>query len=75
MRVNVTSKIYLLDSFQDFTKAVLVVDVCLVILFATFLLVAKTIFMICLFTFLQPSGNQIFSLCTGLLTEVVPLFP
>lgn len=70
-----TSKIYPLDSFQDFTKAVLVVNICLVILFATLLLVAEPIFMVCLFTFLQPPGNQIFPLCTGLLTEVVPLFP
>lgn len=53
----------------------LIVNICLVILFATLLLVAVTIFIVCSFTFLQPSGNKIFSLCCRLLTEVVPLFP
>lgn len=40
-RANMTSKMYRLDSFHDFTKVVFVLNICLVILSETALLVAE----------------------------------
>lgn len=53
-----TSKIYHLNSFQDYTKVVFVVNICLVVLSETLLLVAEhQLVCVCLLICLDLSGG------------------